>query len=95
MAKRHFPVRPNLEQLKHQAKDLLRAFRRGDPEAVGDFREFLTTTAGGDSLIPGAPKTGTLRPRSGQVPGTRPVDVESARLADAQFVLARSYGLPN
>jgi hypothetical protein len=23
---RHFPVRPNLEQLKHQAKDLLRAF---------------------------------------------------------------------
>jgi hypothetical protein len=25
MTERHFPVRPNLEQLKHQAKDLLRA----------------------------------------------------------------------
>ena len=41
MAKRHFPVRPNLEQLKHQAKDLLRAFRRGDAEAIEDFREYL------------------------------------------------------
>ena len=27
---RHFPVRPNLDQLKHQAKDLLRAVRQGD-----------------------------------------------------------------
>jgi hypothetical protein len=67
MAKRHVPVRPNLEQLKHQAKDLLRAFRRGDAEAVADFREHQT-------------------PR---------VDVEPVKLADAQFVLARSYGLPN
>ena len=67
MAKRHFPVRPNLEQLKHQAKDLLRAFQRGDAEALEDFREHLT----------------------------RPVDAESARLADAQFVLARSYELPS
>lgn len=33
MADRHFPVRPNLEQLKHQAKDLLRAIRRGEPAA--------------------------------------------------------------
>jgi hypothetical protein len=67
MAKRHFPVRPNLEQLKHQAKDLLRAFRRGDAEALEDFREH----------------------REG------PADAERVRLADAQFVLARSYGLPS
>lgn len=33
MAERHFPVRPDLEQLRHQAKDLLRALRRKDPEA--------------------------------------------------------------
>ncbi len=33
MADRQFPVRPNLEQLKHQAKDLLRAMRRDDPSA--------------------------------------------------------------
>jgi hypothetical protein len=67
MAKRHFPVRPNLEQLKHQAKDLLHAFRRGDAEAAKDFREHQT----------------------------RAIDAESTRLADAQFVLARSYGLPS
>jgi hypothetical protein len=67
MANRHFPVRPNLEQLKHQAKDLLRAFRAGDPDAIADFRQHHT----------------------------KPVEKESARLADAQFVLARSYGVPS
>jgi hypothetical protein len=66
MAKRHFPVRPNLEQLRHQAKDLLRAFRRGDAEAVEDFREHSTN-----------------------------MNAETVRLADAQVVLARSYGLPS
>jgi len=67
MAKRHFPVRPNLEQLKHQAKDMLRALREGDPDAMDDFREHHTKAA----------------------------TPESAQLADAQFVLARSYGLPS
>src|SRR5687768_13985593 len=37
MADRHFPVRPNLEQLRHQAKDLLRAIRRGDSSAVAEL----------------------------------------------------------
>lgn len=36
---RHLPVRPNLDQVRHQAKDLLRALRTGDPEALTDFRE--------------------------------------------------------
>jgi hypothetical protein len=36
---RHFPVRPNLDQLKHQAKDLLRAIRQGDPAAVAELRQ--------------------------------------------------------
>jgi hypothetical protein len=39
MANRDFPVRPNLEQLKHQAKDLLRAVKRGDPAAVVEFQK--------------------------------------------------------
>lgn len=34
MADRHLPVRPNLDQLRHQAKDLLRAIRRRDPSAI-------------------------------------------------------------
>ena len=38
MPARHFPVRPNLDQLKHQAKDLLRDARRGDAEALADVR---------------------------------------------------------
>jgi len=39
MADRHFPVRPNLEQLRHQAKDLLRAIRRGEPAAVAELAQ--------------------------------------------------------
>ena len=33
------PVRPDLDQLKHQAKDLLRAIHAGDPDARETFRE--------------------------------------------------------
>src|SRR5207302_8447772 len=38
MPRRQFPVRPNLEQLRHQAKDFCRAVRRGEPEAVAELR---------------------------------------------------------
>ena len=40
MPVRRLPVRPDLTQLKHQAKDLLRAFRRRDPEALALFAEW-------------------------------------------------------
>jgi hypothetical protein len=40
MPARHLPARANLRQLKHQAKDLLRAFRENDPSAVADFRAY-------------------------------------------------------
>ena len=63
---RHFPVRPNLEQLKHQAKDLLRAIRGGAPAALAELRKHHPDKNG-----------------------------PNAKLADAQFVLARSYGLPS
>ena len=64
---RHLPVRPNLAQLKHQAKDLLRAMRAGDPSALAELEQHH-------------PK--------------RP-DPASAKLADAQLVLARSYEAPS
>ena len=67
MAKRHLPVRPDLDQLRHQAKDLLREIRRGDPAALADLAE--------------------NHPEQ--------VDPGSAKLADAQLVLARSYGVPS
>ena len=39
MTDRHFPVHPNLRQLRNQAKYLLRAIRRGDPAALADLEE--------------------------------------------------------
>lgn len=65
MSDRHFPVRPNLVQLKHQAKDLLRAIRGGEAEAADQLKRHH----------PGA------------------VVPAQARLAQAQLVLARSYGI--
>jgi hypothetical protein len=67
LADRHFPVRPNLEQLKHQAKDLLRAIKQGEPSAVAELKKHHPK-----KIMP-----------------------ENAKLADAQLVLARSYGLPS
>src|SRR6185436_10342208 len=63
MSARKLPVRPDLTQLKHQAKDLHRAILRGDADAIAELREHC--------------------PR---------VDPTSAKLSDAQHVLARSYG---
>jgi hypothetical protein len=67
MADRHFPVRPNLDQLKHQAKDLLRAVKRGDPPAVAEFQR--------------------NHPEA--------IVLATAKLADAQLALARSYAFPS
>jgi hypothetical protein len=39
-ANRHRPVRPNLEQLKRQAKELLRGLRRGDADAISEFKQY-------------------------------------------------------
>jgi hypothetical protein len=67
MPSRHFPVRPNLDYLRNQAKDLLHAYRAGDSAAIADFVEF----------------------------SVRAIEPAAAKLADAQFVLARSYELPS
>lgn len=40
MPNRRLPVRPDLDQLRHQAKDLLRAAHDGDASALADFAEF-------------------------------------------------------
>jgi hypothetical protein len=37
MSDRRLPVRPNLDQLKHQAKDLLRQIHSGDPAAIEEL----------------------------------------------------------
>ena len=40
MPVRHLPVVPDLDQLKHQAKDLLNAIHAGDTAAIAELREF-------------------------------------------------------
>lgn len=40
MPARDLPVRPDLDQLKHQAKDLLRALHKGDSAAAAELQEF-------------------------------------------------------
>lgn len=44
MPARHLPVRPDLDQIRHQAKDLLRAIRRGDPDAVAELKQYHPET---------------------------------------------------
>ncbi|MBA3405018.1 MAG: ankyrin repeat domain-containing protein [Gemmatimonadaceae bacterium] len=63
MPVRRLPVRPDLEQLQRQAKELLRALHAGDASEVAELRE--------------------RHPE--------PIDPASAKLADAQLTLARSY----
>jgi hypothetical protein len=65
MSARKLPVRPDLDQLKHQAKDLLRDIRRGESSAAAELQNHHP-----ERIEPG-----------------------SAKLADAQLVLARSYGI--
>lgn len=67
MPDRRLPLRPNLDQLRHQAKDLLHAVRRGDRAALTELHERHPET----------------------------IEPAQARLADAQLVLARSYGFPS
>lgn len=43
MPARHLPVLPDLDQLRHQARDLLRALRDGDPSALADLAAYHPT----------------------------------------------------
>jgi hypothetical protein len=67
MSARKLPVRPDLDQLKHQAKDLLRDMRRGESSAAVELQNHHP-----ERIEPG-----------------------SAKLAHAQLVLARRYGIPS
>jgi ankyrin repeat protein len=81
---RHLPVRPNLEQLRHQAKDLLRRIRRRDPEAIEEFNRYHPD---GDRLTHPPPH----EPPSSQ----RSEAIHNIKLTDAQLAIARSYQAPS
>ena len=94
MPNRHLPVRPDLDQLKNQAKDLLRALRRGDPDAVAELRTHHSRSVG--FLLPAqaTEPAHPAQPAQGDHPDN-PHRAASIKLADAQLVLARGYGLPS
>ena len=48
---RQFPSRPSLEQLKHQAKDLLKAHRQGDRSACDTLRMLRRFSVASDDEI--------------------------------------------
>src|SRR5260370_805427 len=96
---RRLPVRPNLDQLKHQAKDLLHDIRRGDPAAIGEFNAFhprpIPIDKGGREIVQ---HEDTARIDAGEppaVPGGKTEVLGKVTLSDAQLVLARSYEAPS
>ena len=64
MSARHLPVRPHLEQLRHQAKDLLRQARRGDQAALAEIATQLSET-----IEPSAIKLAQAQHCAGEVTG--------------------------
>ena len=51
MPVRRLPVRPDLDQLKHQAKDLLRAIHAGDSEAIAVLKEHHPDSSGDPASV--------------------------------------------
>ena len=102
---RHLPVRPNLDQLKHQAKELLRDIRRGDPSAIQEFDKYhpkgIPRDAGGAPVVPvnacetpavnAAEAPPAVRIDAGETLAIPVNALEQVTLADAQLALARSY----
>src|SRR5688572_21901236 len=86
------PSRPNLEQLKNQAKDLLKQFLADEPAAVARVREFHPDFG---NLPPESwkqPLTPSLSPSDGERVSAGRVRGRSFRLHDAQLIIAREYG---
>src|SRR5260370_10981231 len=92
------PPRPNLEQYKRLAKDLVGACKSGDPEAIGVWSsKWVETLVRLASLTITTQLPVQIELRPDQIEGiahTKLSNSESARfaLADAQIVIARSHG---
>ena len=92
------PLRPNLERYKKLAKDLVKACKSVDPDATGDWAEawvkMLVTRSGIDL---GRKESVAIRRWTEQIEAFAQrkllnKDGPQCRLADAQFVIARSHG---
>jgi len=76
---RKLSARPRLEQYREQAKDLIKAFKSGDPDATRWIRRY-------HPRLPGRPDTNDRN-------NVTDSEIRSAKLsfADAQFVIAREH----
>ena len=92
---RRLPVRPNLDQLKHQAKDLLGDIRRGDPAAIEEFNAFhprpILIEAGGRVTAREESRGWIDADETPAVPVERAEVLGRVTLSDVQLALARSY----
>ena len=92
------PLRPNLDAYKKLAKDLVKACKLADPDAIGDWAEaWVKTLIKRSNIKPGHKESRVLQRWTEQVENFAQRKLSSTsgpkcRLADAQFVLARSHG---
>ena len=92
------PPRPSVEQYRKLAKDLVKACKSGDPDAIGAWADRWMTSLGQAATFgrdPGgrrwldrmAGEVGEFAARK-----LKPAGARSCVLADAQFVITRSHG---
>src|ERR1051326_6678265 len=79
MSTEPFPVRPNLQQYRKQAKDLLKSFKAGDPETLRLVKRYHPRLRG--------------RPDTNDRNALSENEVREAKmtLSDAQFIIARRH----
>jgi ankyrin repeat protein len=79
MSTKPLPVRPNLQQYRKQAKDLLKSFKEGDQETLHLVKQYHPRLRG--------------RPSSNDRNAVSDNEVREAKLtlADAQFIIARRH----
>lgn len=87
------PARPDLDQLRTQAKELLKQYRAGDAAAIERVREFHPDCS---HVAQASRSTNVLHGETPLKPaaedGRAPFSGKSFRLHDAQIVIAREYG---
>jgi ankyrin repeat protein len=92
------PLRPNLERYKKLAKDLIKVCKSIDPDAIGDWAEaWVKMLIRRSGLKLGRKESRAIRRWTEQVEAFAQrqllnKDGPQCRLADAQFVIARSHG---
>lgn len=86
------PHRPDLESYRKLAKDLIKACKSGDPDAIGDWAEaWMKMLVRQSGLKLGRRESRAIGRWTGQVEAFAQRQL-LCRLADAQFVIARSHG---